>query len=191
MARRIQIGSVFAALLAVVAACEKSSTDVSSNISEIIVSAPSETVLVGAQLQLSATLNDSNGNPLTGPTISWSSSDSTVASISESGLLLGHRPGPVTVSAMSDGVTGSSDFIVTWEVVSLDVGGHTCAVTADGDAFCWGNGSNGEIGNGRQDQQQLVPAKVSGGLEFRSVSVDIHHSCGVTLEGHAYCWGRG
>jgi alpha-tubulin suppressor-like RCC1 family protein len=36
-----------------------------------------------------------------------------------------------------------------------------------------------------------VPTPVSGGLTFASVSAGSNHTCAVTLEGTAYCWGLG
>jgi alpha-tubulin suppressor-like RCC1 family protein len=34
-----------------------------------------------------------------------------------------------------------------------------------------------------------VPVAVVGGLTFASVSVGGGHTCGITAEGAAYCWG--
>lgn len=68
--------------------------------------------------------------------------------------------------------------------------GHTCGVTTDDRAFCWGNNHLGQLGDGTQLPHSF-PTAVLGGLRFRNVSVGTYHSCGVTTANRAYCWGYG
>jgi alpha-tubulin suppressor-like RCC1 family protein len=71
----------------------------------------------------------------------------------------------------------------------VDAGAHhTCGVTTDNRAFCWGTGEAGAIGNGTQSNSPS-PRKVSGALAFRSVSAGFIRSCGVTTSNQAFCWG--
>jgi len=79
--------------------------------------------------------------------------------------------------------------------VSSD-GGHTCAIDAEGIAYCWGSDSNGELGNGAADANGGLPVIVdtSGELNggaITQISVRFAHSCVTTLSGGAYCWGGG
>jgi len=68
---------------------------------------------------------------------------------------------------------------------------HTCGLTSEGAAFCWGWNHRGQLGNGAMyDDSLQAPTPVAGGLRFRSLSVGVEHTCGVTLDGRAYCWGR-
>src|SRR6266571_6584180 len=55
----------------------------------VAVSPTSASLLVGQTQQLSATPKDANGNPLTGRTVSWSSGNTAVATVSASGLVTG------------------------------------------------------------------------------------------------------
>lgn len=72
---------------------------------------------------------------------------------------------------------------------------HTCAVTTDDQAYCWGhNGSQGTLGVG--DNAELDengnsprPMAVVGGLQFRFVSAGTGFTCGLTTGDLAYCWG--
>lgn len=67
---------------------------------------------------------------------------------------------------------------------------HTCVLRSNGQAYCWGDNSVGQLGNGSTDSN-MTPAAVSGDLRFESISVGWDHACGVTIDNDAYCWGRG
>ena len=67
-------------------------------------------------------------------------------------------------------------------------GAHTCGVTAEHKAYCWGANGFGRLGDGSTAEQH-APVPVAGGLSFRQVSAGNSHSCGVTTDNLAYCWG--
>jgi len=66
---------------------------------------------------------------------------------------------------------------------------HTCALRADGAAFCWGDNRKGQLGAGPVGSPIDVPTLVSGGLTFASLSAGGDHTCGITRTGAAFCWG--
>jgi alpha-tubulin suppressor-like RCC1 family protein len=68
-------------------------------------------------------------------------------------------------------------------------GGHSCAVTTGGAAQCWGANTRSQTGSGLPDSLVLVPAAVMGGLAFRTISAGGQHTCGITTDSLAYCWG--
>ena len=68
-------------------------------------------------------------------------------------------------------------------------GAHQCALTAAGVAFCWGDNSVGQLGDGTTTSHS-APAPVSTSLRFASISAGAQHSCGVTTDGFVACWGR-
>jgi alpha-tubulin suppressor-like RCC1 family protein len=77
---------------------------------------------------------------------------------------------------------------------------HTCGVTTDYRAYCWGEGLFGALGNGTSYGPEVCgadneagcstrPVAVLGGLRFQSVSAGAFVTCGVTTDGRAFCWG--
>ncbi|MGH7513898.1 MAG: RCC1 domain-containing protein [Gemmatimonadales bacterium] len=67
---------------------------------------------------------------------------------------------------------------------------HACGVTADSMAYCWGYNKEGQLGDGTTTSPRLTPVAVHGGLHFRTVTAGAVHTCGVTGNGKAYCWGN-
>jgi alpha-tubulin suppressor-like RCC1 family protein len=66
---------------------------------------------------------------------------------------------------------------------------HTCGVTTDSHAYCWGRGDVGQRGDGTNTFLRPTPAPVVGTLRFRHVSAGGYHTCGVTTDYRVYCWG--
>ena len=82
-------------------------------VASVSVSPASPTVQAGASVQLSATLRDASGNVLTGRTVTWASTNTSVATVSASGLVRGVAAGNASVNATSGGITGSASITVS------------------------------------------------------------------------------
>lgn len=69
---------------------------------------------------------------------------------------------------------------------------YFCGLTKQGKAYCWGNGSHGQLGNGTSLDIK-VPTLVHQpkGVEFSDLFAGFQTICGLTKDGQAYCWGRG
>lgn len=65
---------------------------------------------------------------------------------------------------------------------------HTCGVTADDRAYCWGINDFGQLGDGTTTER-LRPVPVAGGHRFRQVTATVLSTCGVTTTDRLYCWG--
>lgn len=85
---------------------------------------------------------------------------------------------------------------------------HTCGLTSDGVAYCWGDNRSEQLGNidkvwttndsqfidnryGTKSEESAVPFAVGGGLRFTTLSAGAAHTCALTTAGTAYCWGEG
>lgn len=64
----------------------------------------------------------------------------------------------------------------------------TCALTADGRAFCWGYGGEGQLGNGATASSP-APVPVSGGHRFTRISAQGRSVCALAGDGATWCWG--
>jgi alpha-tubulin suppressor-like RCC1 family protein len=75
---------------------------------------------------------------------------------------------------------------------SLDAGGeYSCGVTTDYRAFCWGRNERGQLGDSTAVLQRLRPSRVAGARQWRRLDAGDWHTCGVTSNDRAYCWGDG
>jgi uncharacterized protein YjdB len=84
-------------------------------VATVTVSPATASIMAGATQQLAATTKDANGNVLTGRSISWSSSNVSIATVNaSSGLVTGVAAGgPVTITATSEGKSGTASVTVT------------------------------------------------------------------------------
>ena len=84
--------------------------------SEVVVSPVADTVPLGDTLRLAAEVLDANGHTLgADASLTWSSSDPSVATVDESGLVSGVAPGMTTITAVS------ADLHATAEITVADV----------------------------------------------------------------------
>ncbi len=67
----------------------------------------------GQAATATAMVTDVTGNSVTGKVITWSSSNATVATISQLGIITAVAHGTTTITAASEGKSGSSSFVVT------------------------------------------------------------------------------
>ena len=79
-----------------------------SRVTRIDVTPQAADVDVTGTQQYTALAFDAQGQPVSGRTFSWSTSSSAVASISATGLATGVAPGNATITAKTDGASGSA-----------------------------------------------------------------------------------
>src|SRR5439155_9396651 len=82
-------------------------------VASVAVSPATAGIRVGQTVQLTATPKDSAGTSLTGRTVTWTSSNPSVATVNISGRVTGGAAGSATITATSEGQTSSAAVTVT------------------------------------------------------------------------------
>lgn len=74
---------------------------------------------------------------------------------------------------------------------------HTCAITEDGELFCWGSNAHGQIGYYQPDgglDPKIEPVEVSASDTPQHTWIDVaagdRHTCALRSNQHIYCWGN-
>ena len=112
-------------LALVVAGCSGGDKPTGSDrpvVATVSVSSSTPTIFVGATASFNATALDRNGAVVAGRTMSWSTSDAAVASVTPAGVVSGVAPGQATIRATIDGVVGSAPLtVLVAAVASIEV----------------------------------------------------------------------
>ncbi len=75
-------------------------------------------------------------------------------------------------------------------------GAHTCAVDFEGQVRCFGDNTYGQLGIESTEKIGDDESPVDAGLSvdlpepIRQISAGLEHTCGLSVDGAVYCWGR-
>lgn len=149
------------------------------------------TVAPGRWLQLTAVGRDQTGAPVPGVQALWSSDDPLRAGVSGGGVVSAVGLGSVRIWAsyrhlrtFATVSVADSRFRAAWAG-----GNHSCGITPDNLARCWGLNQFGQIGNRRSGGGELSPVPVAGNVIWSLLALGGLHSCGLSAGGVTYCWG--
>src|SRR5437867_7816868 len=100
-------------------------------VASVSVTPATATIGVGQTAQYAAITRDAFGNPLGGRTVTWSSSNPAVATVNGAGQATGVAVGSATLTATSEGKSGTAAILVTnVPVASVTVSPATASVPA-------------------------------------------------------------
>jgi hypothetical protein len=136
----------------------------------------------------------------------WESSNSSVATVDGRGQVTAVGDGTATITAiLPDRRLSAEVFVYHYSAplrfTKVTTGSsHTCALTSDGAAYCWGQNDLSQLANDDvMDRCGIVgmnahrcseaPVPVRTSLRFTSISAGGLVTCGLTAAGVAYCWG--
>lgn len=165
----------------------------------ISVSPTAATIPAGEVQQFTAAVYADEVEMLTGaPTITWSSSNQSVATIDSQGLATGVSAGEAAVMA-SVGHVSSTAVLTVEEAAASTIlaetitGGtwHSCGLSAAGKAYCWGDNNYGQLGDASNIDRTLpVAVEMPAGVSFTSISAGETYIVALTSDGKAYAWGN-
>lgn len=100
-------------VVAVLASVGCSTTTAVQTVAKIAVTPTGADLAVHKQVTLQAVLTGAGGQVLHGPFVYWSSSDTSVAAVSSSGVVTGMSPGHAQIAASADGISGTASIGVS------------------------------------------------------------------------------
>ncbi|HHX99196.1 TPA: hypothetical protein GX533_00730 [Candidatus Dojkabacteria bacterium] len=82
----------------------------------------------------------------------------------------------------------------TVKLISINTGSyHTCGLGNNGQTYCWGQNTNGQLGNGNYETSNIPvavkPGAIPSTVKLTSIRTGGFHTCGLGNDGRAYCWG--
>lgn len=89
-----------------------------------------------------------------------------------------HRLSPTQVPNLAEAIS------------AVAAGGvNTCALSATGKLYCWGNNLYGQLGDGTTISR-TIPIQVPLTRTVQAVDVSGRHTCALLTDGAVYCWGE-
>ncbi len=151
-------------------------------VASVTVSPATATVQIGQTAQLTATPRDASGNPLAGRVVTWLSSATAVATVNGSGLVTGVAAGAATITATSEGYSGSAAVVVAAPVTNPGAVTNltVAAVTANSVTL-----SFTEVTNGAGQAASYDIRWAAGTLSWPSATSVAQGSCSVPVAGTA------
>ena len=80
------------------------------------------------------------------------------------------------------------DSAMAWKIIETG-NVHACGIQTNDRLYCWGSRSNGRIGNGGLTTGGTLVPIVIGTDTWQSISAGGSHTCGIKMDGTAWCWG--
>jgi alpha-tubulin suppressor-like RCC1 family protein len=66
----------------------------------------------------------------------------------------------------------------------------SCGLASDDKASCWGSNQFGQLGDGTSALFHNTPVRVAGSRRFRQIHPGLNHTCAITFDDVAFCWGQ-
>jgi alpha-tubulin suppressor-like RCC1 family protein len=166
--------------------------DLASPVASVQVNPDSLVLAQSITETLTALVVDAEGEPRADVPVTWSSSAPSIATVEQDGSVTAVTPGRSVITASAEGHGDSAIVLVQVGWASLSASNwwnHTCGVTVDSAAYCWGANEYGQLGD-RTTTDRYLPTPVDIAQTFIAISSGSEFTCALTPAGQGYCWGR-
>jgi plastocyanin len=128
--RRIRIAANCSLALSLALGCSNNAPTYSgAPIASVSLSADASSIIIGQTLQLGIVVLDINGAPVVQPPVLWQSTSSSVATVTQEGLVTGRGQGNVRIRAVSGSARDSLHITVTTNTFDVYTPGETFSPT--------------------------------------------------------------
>jgi len=141
--------------------------------------------IVGEQAFVNAQTTDRYGNVLT-QNSALVARDTTIAQVNGPWVTARHH-GTTTLAAQVGTLRDSLLFNVLGFTSVTEGSSHVCGLSLAGGSYCWGENSQGAVGDGTTTYR-ADPVLIGQGLGFQTLSTYVH-TCALTSAGQGFCWG--
>ena len=170
---------------------EATITITESTAARITFEADTINVPLDGEVQLHAIVEDAEGYELLGRAVSFESDDESVVTVTADGIATGIKEGEATIKAKLGALEASLDVRVVSGFAELVASArNTCALTAGGSVWCWGDDTYGQVGVGTNGATPYeTPQRVDTVVSFEAVRLGRWFTCALSKEKEVWCWG--
>jgi len=160
------------------------------------ISTRNPTVAIGESGRIIASARSADG-PVS-RTLEWTSSNPEIATVDPVGRIAGKAWGSTTITATFESFSATVELETNVALTKLKAGGeHSCGLTpTSGRPICFGANGKHQLGtettetkNGEPISKLPVAVNVPADLKFTDLAVGGRHTCAITTDGAAWCWG--
>ena len=105
-------------------------------VASVSVTPPALSIAIGSTAQLTAQLRDAAGALLSGRAVTWSSGNTAVATVSNAGVVSAHATGSASITATSEGKTGTATVAATVPVSLAAISGTWTGLVTEVQPCC-------------------------------------------------------
>lgn len=129
-------------VLALLAACGSGGNDGTgpngqpAPVASVTVTPSARSIVIGSTVQLWAQPRDAAGAQLFGRAVTWSSSNTAIATVSNAGVVSAHAAGSASITATSEGKTGTAAVTATVPVSLASISGSWTGLVTENQPCC-------------------------------------------------------
>jgi hypothetical protein len=169
--------------LTVALACGDATVTETKHVASVRVTAPSPWIFLGDSAQFAATVTTSDGGPLSGAPVAWTTSDGAVAHVNAAGMVFGRGVGTARIFASSAGKIDSADVNVLAPKVESGTYGLRAVDGGRSSPFLLVDATTSD---GTRRQQWLVADTIRFGSDGRLTYVSVRRFIELPPDGEGY-----